>query len=213
MVGTTTGAMAPTSSCSSPTPLPPSAPRCQCHRRQQRLDGVPDRAAGRHVGALIDPRLAPLGHYGGPTRTMALLASSPAVNAAVVTANSPAFDQRGVARPGGAQNDLGAVEGATVAPLTEIYPERELQRGHRELEPVCDERVESRFELHRRTRTAACSSSTASCCCPACRIRQWCCRARAASSGRRAHRSDLRCGQFDDRQETHHRVAPRRRLQ
>ncbi len=72
------------------------------------------------LAAPLDPKLAPLGNYGGSTKTMALLASSPAVNAAIVTANSPAFDQRGVARAGGAQNDLGAVEGTTVPPVTEL---------------------------------------------------------------------------------------------
>jgi VCBS repeat-containing protein len=50
--------------------------------------------------------LAPLGNYGGSTQTT----GSPAIDAAIVTGNSPATDQRGVVRPQGAANDLGATE-------------------------------------------------------------------------------------------------------
>ncbi len=58
----------------------------------------------------LDPLLAPLGDNGGPTNTMFPLSGSPAVNAALVTGNSPANDQRGVSRPFGPASDLGAVE-------------------------------------------------------------------------------------------------------
>jgi hypothetical protein len=57
----------------------------------------------------INPRLAPLGNYGGPTPTMALLTGSPAINAADVT-DFPATDQRGIPRPVGPAPDIGAVE-------------------------------------------------------------------------------------------------------
>jgi fibronectin-binding autotransporter adhesin len=58
-----------------------------------------------------DSRLAPLGDYGGPTKTMALLDISPAIDAGNA-AVCPATDQRGVPRPAGSACDIGAVEGA-----------------------------------------------------------------------------------------------------
>jgi hypothetical protein len=60
------------------------------------------------------PHLAPLGDYGGPTRTMPPLAGSPALGAAAP--GGPATDQRGVARPATGA-DLGAVQG-TATPKT-----------------------------------------------------------------------------------------------
>ena len=57
-----------------------------------------------------DPKLAPLGQYGGPTLTMPPRAGSPAINAAVLLAGSPVTDQRGYARPSGLAPDIGAVE-------------------------------------------------------------------------------------------------------
>jgi uncharacterized repeat protein (TIGR01451 family) len=57
--------------------------------------------------APIDARLIPLGFYGGPTETHALLSGSPAINAGN-TATSPAADQRGAPRVGTA--DIGAFE-------------------------------------------------------------------------------------------------------
>ncbi|WP_435015620.1 choice-of-anchor Q domain-containing protein [Tundrisphaera sp. TA3] len=56
-----------------------------------------------------DPLLAPLGDYGGPTRTMALLPGSPAIDTAVSVAGASA-DQRGVPRPQGSAPDIGAFE-------------------------------------------------------------------------------------------------------
>jgi hypothetical protein len=55
------------------------------------------------------PLLAPLGNYGGPTRTMPPLPGSPAIDAAV--ASSFTTDQRGYPRPASAAADIGAVEG------------------------------------------------------------------------------------------------------
>ncbi|VTT97594.1 Uncharacterized protein OS=Roseiflexus sp. (strain RS-1) GN=RoseRS_4272 PE=4 SV=1 [Gemmataceae bacterium] len=54
-----------------------------------------------------DPLLAPLGDYGGPTRTMALRRGSPAIDAGTA-AGAPAADQRGAARVGAV--DIGAFE-------------------------------------------------------------------------------------------------------
>ena len=55
-----------------------------------------------------DPKLGPLADNGGPTNTHALLQGSPAIGAGGTP--FPATDQRGVARPQGAANDIGAVE-------------------------------------------------------------------------------------------------------
>jgi hypothetical protein len=55
-----------------------------------------------------DPRLAPLGNYGGPTPTMPPLLGSPAIDAGVATGLTT--DQRGYPRLSGAQVDIGAVE-------------------------------------------------------------------------------------------------------
>ena len=57
-----------------------------------------------------DPRLAPLGKNGGPTKTMALLAGSPAIDAVLTGCPPPATDQRGIPRPQGARCDIGAFE-------------------------------------------------------------------------------------------------------
>lgn len=53
-----------------------------------------------------DPQLAPLANNGGPTPTMAIAASSPAVNHAAA-ATCPSIDQRGVSRPQGSGCDAG----------------------------------------------------------------------------------------------------------
>lgn len=56
-----------------------------------------------------NPKLAPLGNYGGPTPTHLLLPGSPAIDAGSDSA-SPAYDQRGGWRAQGAHVDIGAVE-------------------------------------------------------------------------------------------------------
>jgi predicted outer membrane repeat protein len=58
-----------------------------------------------------DPQLAPLADYGGPTLTLPPLPGSPAIDAGLVTTNTPATDQRGFARVVGTAVDIGAVEG------------------------------------------------------------------------------------------------------
>jgi CSLREA domain-containing protein len=60
-------------------------------------------------GALLDPQLSPLGNYGGPTQTMALLPGSPAIDAGD-NAGAPATDQRGQPRIVNGTVDLGAFE-------------------------------------------------------------------------------------------------------
>jgi hypothetical protein len=57
----------------------------------------------------VSPQLAALAANGGPTQTMALLASSPAVDAGN-DASCAFTDQRGVARPQGLHCDIGAYE-------------------------------------------------------------------------------------------------------
>ncbi|MEP4810081.1 MAG: choice-of-anchor Q domain-containing protein, partial [Luteolibacter sp.] len=69
-------------------------------------------SSGLTAGATLlvaDPKLAPLGYYGGPTQTMIPLAGSPAINAASGSATST-IDQRGFPRSVGSAMDIGAVE-------------------------------------------------------------------------------------------------------
>jgi hypothetical protein len=73
-------------------------------------DSTPTWSGGTSLNN-TDARLFPLASNGGPTPTMALRVGSPALNFASPT-NSPATDQRGVARPQGAGPDAGAWEGA-----------------------------------------------------------------------------------------------------
>jgi uncharacterized repeat protein (TIGR01451 family) len=56
-----------------------------------------------------DPKLKPLGNYGGPTRTMLPRADSPAIDMAEVVYCTPT-DQRGIIRKQGAECDVGADE-------------------------------------------------------------------------------------------------------
>jgi CSLREA domain-containing protein len=56
-----------------------------------------------------NPRIGPLADNGGPTRTHALLANSPAIDAAS-TADCLPTDQRGVSRPQGPGCDMGSYE-------------------------------------------------------------------------------------------------------
>ncbi len=62
-----------------------------------------------------DPLLGPLQDNGGPTFTHALLAGSPAIDAAD-PANFPPTDQRGVTRPQGIGPDIGAYEYCPISP-------------------------------------------------------------------------------------------------
>lgn len=71
--------------------------------------GVTNGTKHDHVGD--DPKLDPLGlkNNGGPTRTIALLAGSPAINAGDDASCKP-LDQRGLPRPQGTHCDIGAYE-------------------------------------------------------------------------------------------------------
>jgi hypothetical protein len=70
-------------------------------------DGVNHNQIGTAAGP-IDPRLAPLGSYGGPTPTFALLPDSPARAAGDPAAGGT--DQRGLPRPAGGPTDIGAFQ-------------------------------------------------------------------------------------------------------
>lgn len=67
--------------------------------------GIVGPLPGSHNITGQDPRLAPLGDYGGPTKTHALLPDSPALD---VLPNQT--DQRGVIRPKGNGTDIGSFE-------------------------------------------------------------------------------------------------------
>ena len=59
----------------------------------------------------LDPGLVALADNGGPTKTMALLSGSPAIDQVIVNAATcSGTDQRGVARPLGVRCDIGAFE-------------------------------------------------------------------------------------------------------
>lgn len=72
------------------------------------------------TGDLINtnPTLGTLANNGGPTETMALLAGSPAIDAAdpACPGKGESTDQRGVTRPQGPRCDIGAYEAQALAP-------------------------------------------------------------------------------------------------
>ena len=76
-------------------------------------------ANGQTIGDSVNSKLDPNGllYNGGPTQTIGLQASSPAI-AAIATANCPAADQRGATRPAPGQDacDIGAFELGGVIP-------------------------------------------------------------------------------------------------
>jgi hypothetical protein len=87
--------------------------------------GLPD-ANGNLVGTAfhpLDPRLQPLGNYGGPTQTIALYPDSPAIGAGL-NPDQLATDQRGlVSRTVQGATDIGAFElGATTTPPLPTVP-------------------------------------------------------------------------------------------
>lgn len=69
-----------------------------------------------------NPRLAPLADFGGPTRTRPPLPGSPAIEAGLSGANTPATDQRGEPRVGGQFPDIGAMEAFafSLLPLVDV---------------------------------------------------------------------------------------------
>ena len=74
--------------------------------------GLTNGVNGNQVGSAstpLDPKLGQLADNGGPTRTHALLAGSPAIDAAS-TPDCPTTDQRRVLRPQGPACDIGSYE-------------------------------------------------------------------------------------------------------
>ncbi len=71
----------------------------------------------------LDPLLAPLGNYGGPTQTMALLPGSQAIGKGIAV-SGVTTDQRGVARPK-TRPDIGAFQdrGFTITPVAGSSPQ------------------------------------------------------------------------------------------
>lgn len=72
----------------------------------------------------LDPKLGPLGDYGGDTLTLLPAADSPALGMGN-DALCPATDQRGVMRPQGDHCDIGAVEQTGKAPKPTLTPSPE----------------------------------------------------------------------------------------
>lgn len=64
-------------------------------------------------GTVADPKLGPFANNGGPTKTMALLSGSPAIDAAPACQTN--VDQRGIARPQGPACDAGAYEKSPIS--------------------------------------------------------------------------------------------------
>jgi hypothetical protein len=78
--------------------------------------GCPARSTCTNI-IITDPKLGPLGNYGGFTQTIPLLPGSSAIDAGDDT-TCPTTDQRGVSRPQGAHCDIGAYEYVdTIAPI------------------------------------------------------------------------------------------------
>jgi parallel beta-helix repeat protein len=77
--------------------------------------GLANGVNGNLVG-VTSPLLAPLGNYGGPTQTVALLPGSPAINAGTNGPGIPTTDQRGLGRVGAV--DIGAFESQGFTGLT-----------------------------------------------------------------------------------------------
>jgi hypothetical protein len=76
------------------------------------LSGISDGVDHNQVGTTdspIDPLLTPLGYYGGPTQTHALLPGSPAREAGD-PGSAPTLDQRGLPRIIAGHSDLGAFQ-------------------------------------------------------------------------------------------------------
>ena len=88
------------------------------------VNGVNGNLVGTTASS-IDPLLAPLGDYGGPTLTMPLLPGSPAIDAGTAT-GAPTTDQRGLGRVGAV--DIGAFEsqGFVLTPLAGSSPQSAL---------------------------------------------------------------------------------------
>ena len=92
------------------------------------MTGISDGSEGNKIGTVqspINPLLAPLGAYGGPTQTLALLPGSPAIGEGASGPGVPATDQRGRARPQSSPVDIGAFQsgGFVLAPARGSTPQ------------------------------------------------------------------------------------------
>ena len=89
------------------------------------------------IATPLDPGLAPLGDYGGPTQTMALLLNSPAIDAgnnALIPAGVTT-DQRGFARIVNGTVDIGAFETNGIIVKGNIYNDQDGNGFHGGSEP------------------------------------------------------------------------------
>ena len=87
-----------------------------------------DQQGGTTEETSLDPRLGPLGNYGGPTKTLPLLPDSPAIDRA--SSAPPDSDQRGLPRR--RQADVGAFEyqgGPEPSTLANISTRARVQEG------------------------------------------------------------------------------------
>jgi hypothetical protein len=111
-------------------------------------DDLVDGENGNIVGTAddpVDPVLGPLQDNEGPTKTMALLEGSPALEAGN-DANAPDTDQRSTERPQGSQSDIGAYEREFTEPeaepvdmidfVTEDVDELNVQRSNQLTNPL-----------------------------------------------------------------------------
>lgn len=80
----------------------------------------PTDLVGTPATGAIDPHLLPLAENGGPTRTMALAAASPARDRGLYIAPAPTTDARGVSRSG-TTLDAGAYEYQNQAPTAYVF--------------------------------------------------------------------------------------------
>ena len=115
------------------------------------------------TSAPINPLLAPLGDYGGPTPTIALLPGSPAIGAGTGGNGIPTTDQRGYAR--GSSVDIGAFQdqGFTLTPVAGSTPQSAFagttfaepagrDRHRQQHQPVHQPGQRRRHYLHRQCR-------------------------------------------------------------
>ncbi len=99
------------------------------------------RAAGDR--AKTDPELGPLADNGGPTRTRALLAGSPAIDAGSAE-GCPKADQRGTARPQGAACDIGAFERVAAKTTCTVRLPARLRKRARSFDVVAGGKIVAR---------------------------------------------------------------------
>ena len=95
--------------------------RSQPHRQNRFSTGWIAADLKGSIAHPLDAKLSPLGNYGGPTKTMIPLASSPATKAGSVSLIPAGVttDQRGLPRVVGGKVDIGAVEIQQAAPSLE----------------------------------------------------------------------------------------------